>query len=133
MENLKNILNSKVVGRILLFVVIFAVVSALTNGLNNKSSKAEEAEAVEAAEKYVNQQVYRSLGVPCERYKSKVIYHDKEVRLIAVDFYYEGASNPNGSYCVYCKYKHVIDSTKMMGPGYDFKGSLNELKALFGV
>ena len=44
----------------------------------------------DAAEKYVGQQVYRSLGIVCERYRTEVIYKDGDTRLIAVQFYTEG-------------------------------------------
>ena len=87
----------------------------------------------DAAQKYVGQQVYRSLGIVCERYRTEVIYKDGDTRLIAVQFYTEGAGAAGGSFCVYCVAGTVCSSTTMMGSGYDYEEALPELKALFGL
>lgn len=87
----------------------------------------------DSAEKYVGQQVYRSLGIVCERYRTEVIYKDGDTRLIAVQFYTEGAGAAGGSFCVYCVAGTVCSSTTMMGSGYDYEEALPELKALFGL
>ena len=87
----------------------------------------------DAAEKYVGQQVYRSLGIVCERYRTEVIYKDGDTRLIAVQFYTEGAGAAGGSFCVYCVAGTVCSSTNRMGSGYDYEEVLPELKALFGL
>ncbi len=89
--------------------------------------------AIDAAEKYVNQQVYESLGLPCDRYTSEPIYKDGDVRLIAVKFYLEGGSSASGSYCVYCKNGYAIGCTGMMGADYPYEENLEALQALFGI
>ena len=53
--------------------------------------------------------------------------------MISVQFYFDGSTVPIGSYCVYCVDGYVCNSTTMMGADYDFKDSLRELKALFGI
>ena len=89
--------------------------------------------AIDSAEKFVNQQVYTALGLPCERFDSECIYKDGDIRLICVYFYFEDSSTPIGSYCVYCVDGYAYNSTSMMGPSYDFRDSLPELRALFGI
>lgn len=122
--------NRRVGGILVRIIVIVAIVILLPKVLNidlfgNKS--------VEAAEKYVNQQVYYSLGLACDHYKSEVIYKDGDVKLIAVQFYLPKATSASGSYCVYCDGGYVVSSTKMMGADYPYRDNLSNLKALFGI
>lgn len=124
----------RIVSIILGVIVIVAGQFLLPKILNNDTSgKKSSNEAIAAAEKYVNHQVYTSLGVACERYSSEVIYKEGERALIAVRFYLPDATSPNGSYCVYCYYGSAINSTKMMGADYRYKDNLPNLKALFGI
>lgn len=50
-----------------------------------------------------------------------------DTRLIAVQFYTEGAGAAGGSFCVYCVAGTVCSSTNRMGSGYDYE------EALFGL
>ena len=89
--------------------------------------------AVDAAEKYVNQQVYYSLGITCEKYDTDVIYKKHVTHPITIQIYTEGSSIAVGSYCVYCEDGYVSNSTKMMGAEYPYEDHIDELKALFGI
>ena len=125
-----NIANRSVTRILIRIVVIVAVVFLLPkiisgDILGNKS--------VDAAEKYVSQQVYSSLGIACDHFKSKVIYKEGDVKLITVQFYLPDATSPSGSYCVYCDGGYVVNSTKMLEADYPYRDKLSELKALFGI
>ena len=130
MEQQNNSKATKVISAVISLLVLAAAVflgPKLLSGdlFGNKS--------IDAAEKYVNQQVYLSLGLPCDSYKSEVIYRDGDTQLIAVKFYISGSDYVSGSYCVYCNRGYVISSTKMMGAEYSYKSNIESLKALFGI
>lgn len=91
-----------------------------------------EKAAIEAAEKWVNQQVYSSLGILPKEFKSVVIYKDGQTRLIEVKFELLD-ENWDGTYCVHTDQKYVLGGTNMMGGGYSFKSHLEEAKAIFGL
>lgn len=81
---------------IIVLVILFLIPKFLSGDLFGKKS-------MDAAEKYVNQQVYNSLGIACDHYQSDVIFKDGNIKLIAVQFYLPNAASPSGSYCVYCE------------------------------
>ncbi len=125
-QKVKPILGGGIGSLIIVLLAILVFPKIISGDLfGNKSTK--------AAEKYVNQQVYTTSGITCDRFKSETVYKDGDVRLIAVEFYFEDSSSAVGSYCVYCNGGYVSSSTKMMGAGYDYKSHLAELKALFGI
>lgn len=130
MEQQNNSKSTKVMSTVISLLVIAAAVflgSKLLCGdlFGNKS--------IDAAEKYVNHQVYSSLGLPCDSYKSDVIYSDGNTQLIAVKFYISGSDYVSGSYCVYCNRGYVVSSTKMMAAEYPYKSNIESLKAMFGI
>lgn len=125
-DNSCGIKLKSIVGSLLVLVILFIVIPNFMDGsFGNKS--------IEAAEKHVNQQVYVTLGITCEKYDSNVIYKSKDIQLISVKFYTKGSPNAAGSYCVYCVNGYVINSTNMMGAEYSYKEHIDELKALFGI
>lgn len=91
-----------------------------------------ESTAIENAEKMVNQDVYRSLGVVPQSFDSEVIYKDGDIRLIQVRYSLD-SDDWDGTYCVCAEGEYALRCTIMMGATYDFKENLQETKALFGV
>lgn len=112
-----------------LCIVLSLSLTACGNSMSVDSSQIN----IDAAEKYVNQQVYISLGITCEKYDSDVIYKSENRQLTSVKFYTEGASRALGSYCVYCVNGYVISSTGMNHAEYPYEDNIEELKALFGI
>ena len=124
--NSSNKLKNTIVPIAIILIFVF-VIPKLIHGdfFGNK--------AIDSAEKYVNQQVYTSLGIPCEKYNSEIIYKSGDIKLISVKFYTANSSVAVGSYCVYCDDEYVVNSTTMMGAEYSYKEHIEELKALFGI
>ena len=119
--------SGQIVLRILIIAVILFVIPKFTSGdLFGKK-------AIDAAEKYVNQQVYTSLGLSCDRFQSEIIFKDGSTKLITVNFYFSDSSSTVGSYCVYCQNGYVVSSTTMMGANYPYRDYLSDLKDLFGI
>ncbi len=111
---------------VIVLVILFLITRFIKGDIFGKKS-------IDAAEKYVNQQVYNSLGLVCDYYKSEIIFNEGDIKLVAVQFYLPDATSPSSSYCVYCKNGYVVNSTKMMGAEFPYKDKLSELKALFGI
>ena len=99
---------------VIVLVILFLITRFIKGDIFGKKS-------IDAAEKYVNQQVYNSLGLVCDYYKSEIIFNEGDIKLVAVQFYLPDATSPSGSYCVYCKNGYVVNSTKMMGAEFPYK------------
>ena len=122
--NSRNFLGAliPVIGMI---VVIFYLLPSSCSILGGGSAKS-------AAEKYVRQKVYTTISVVPERMSSDVIYKTGNKRLIEVK-YGLTSGGWDGKCCVYTSADTAINATSVMGIGYDFRGSIEELKALFGI
>lgn len=107
-----------------LAIIVVTVISLLSNCSGGKYE--------EEAEKYVNQCVYRDLGIVAECFDSEVIFKDGDERLVAVRYGLD-SKDWDGAYCVYMKGEYVANCTTMLPSGYEFDKNLEELKALFGV
>lgn len=117
------------IGGIAEIIVLIILIGSFFVGGNLFTS---ESDIIEDAEKMVNQDVYRNLGLVPERFDSEVIYKDGDERLIQVR--YDLASDGwDGTYCVYTLGKSASRCTTMMGATYDFEENLVETKALFGL
>ena len=92
-----------------------------------------DADAKDAAEKYLGKQVYAELGLAPERYDSKVIFKDGNKRLIVVKYSLENSADWGGSICVYTSNNIVLNATTINGPEFEYEERLNELRAMFGV
>lgn len=126
-RNSNSGLQRIVVPLAMVLIGVFAVSKLIGGNLFGSKS-------IESAEKYVNQQVYQSLGITCDKFDSDIIYKSKDGQLVAVIFYTEGSTNPGGSCCVYCNdIGYVVNSTKIMASEYPYKKYIDELKALFGI
>ena len=92
-----------------------------------------DADAKDAAEKYLGKQVYSNLGLAPERYDSKIIFKDKGKRLIVVKYSLDSSDSWGGSICVYTSNDVVINATTINGSEFEYEERLNELRAMFGV
>lgn len=123
-ENAKKTNGNLIKVLIILLPVIFYFIF--------NSGGSSEKDAIEAAEKWVNKQVYSSLGVLPQEFRSVEIYKEGKKRLIEVKFGLKD-KNWDGTYCVYTEREYVLGGTNMMGADYSFKSHLAETKAIFGL
>lgn len=94
-----------------------------------------EKEVIEAAEKYVNSRVYKTIGLVPESFSSEIIYEDEYDRIVAVKYGFDSSAD-DGAYCVYVVdggAPTAITSTDELPVGFDFEGRLDEIRAIFGL
>ena len=118
------------IGGIAKIIVLIVLIGSFFVGGNLFTS---ESDAIESAEKMVNHEVYRYLGLVPERFDSEVIYKDGDNRLIQVRYSLDKSREWDGTCCVYTIGEYARNCTTIMGPGYDFKEDLAGTKALFGL
>ena len=123
---------ARIISLVLFTVTVFVVIMIVSGGFRGFTVGSKK-KNIEAAEKYANQKFYYSVGIAPERLTSDVIYHSGDDYLIVVKYYLPSSYNVDGSMCVHCRNGIALSSTSVMPPAYDFKGSINELKALFGI
>lgn len=111
-----------------IFALAFIIVTAISSGSIGSRRK-----NVEAAEKYANHQVYLSLGLTPEKFKSEVVYKSGGKYLIVVKYWLNSANYAGGSICVYCGNGVAYSSTSLMPSDYDYEKNINSIKAFFGI
>ena len=118
------------IGGIAKIIVLIILIGSFFVGGNLFTN---ESDAIESAEKMVNHEVNRYLGLVPERFDSEVIYKDDDDRLIQVRYCLDKSGDWDGTCCVFTKGDYAYNCTTIMGAGYDFEENLAETKALFGL
>lgn len=117
--------GSAVVSLVVLVVMLVTLVTNCSSGSN-------KAKILEEAEDYVNQSVYKDLGIVAECFDSEIVYEEDGEYLVGVRYGLD-SKDWDGCYCVYLKGEYVVNCTTMLPSGFDFEEKLNELRALFGI